>query len=296
MAIMQPGHQIVFSARPGSITTLRGVRDGKISSIVDTQQSLQGVVHEIDNLLAADETAALRREIREREARVAQYRTDSDSVRTKSESLSASIAAKRESLRCRRETLAQARQLENEALSSRQLREEEIAEERSRVQDLHNRIRPVRITLVSTLASIFPIDLLSGPDLLYTILQVPLPIPLGTTDPAPPLSLPSHKEVTEDAVATALGYAALVVQLLAVYLNKGLVYPITPKSTGPGHAPYSAEPEEPLTHTHRRRRRATTNQHVEVVGVTFILRIRIGDAEFASLIACVFDFDTAGSV
>lgn len=56
---------------------------------------------------------------------------------------------------------------------------------------------------------------------------VPLPIPLNGNEPAPPLSLSSHKEVTEDAVATALGYAAHLVQLLAVYMGKGLVYPVT---------------------------------------------------------------------
>jgi len=98
---------------------------------------------------------------------------------------------------------------------------------RERSAALHSRLSPVRITLISSLAWIFPIDLFSGPDLLYAILSVPLPIPLGVTDPGPPLSLPSHKEVTEEAVASALGYAALVVQLLAIYLGEGLVYPIT---------------------------------------------------------------------
>jgi hypothetical protein len=39
--------------------------------------------------------------------------------------------------------------------------------------------------------------------------------------------LPSHKEVTEEAVATALGFTAQVVQLLAAYLGKRLVYPVT---------------------------------------------------------------------
>jgi hypothetical protein len=41
------------------------------------------------------------------------------------------------------------------------------------------------------------------------------------------LSLSSHKEVTEDAVATALGFSAQLVQLLAIYMGKGLTYPIT---------------------------------------------------------------------
>lgn len=92
---------------------------------------------------------------------------------------------------------------------------------------LRSRLSPTRTTLLTTLSGIFPIELLSPPDLLYTILSVPLPIPLSSTDPAPPLLLPSQKEVTEDGVATALGFAAQVVHMMAVYQSKVLVYPIT---------------------------------------------------------------------
>jgi hypothetical protein len=98
---------------------------------------------------------------------------------------------------------------------------------RTRLLSLRARFTPTRTTLLSNLSTIFPIDLFSPPDLLYTILDVPLPIPLSSTDPAPPLTLPAHDGVTEDAVATSLGYAAQVVQLLAAYLGKGLVYPVT---------------------------------------------------------------------
>ncbi len=98
---------------------------------------------------------------------------------------------------------------------------------RHRISSLKSQIAPVRTSLLSTLAYIFPIDLLSPPDLLFTILSVPLPIPVTGTDPAPPLSLASHSEVTEDGVATALGYAALLVHLMATYLCRILTYPIT---------------------------------------------------------------------
>jgi hypothetical protein len=99
--------------------------------------------------------------------------------------------------------------------------------DREQLRILRTNLRPTRTTLLMTLLSIFPIELSSPPDLLYTILDVPLPIPLTPTDPAPPLSLASHKEVTEDAVATALGYVAQVVHLLAAYLGKSLIYPVT---------------------------------------------------------------------
>lgn len=98
---------------------------------------------------------------------------------------------------------------------------------RESVAALHRRISPIRVTLITTLASLFPIDLISASDLLFSILGVPLPIPLGATDPAPPLSLPAYKDVNEESVATALAYAAFVVQLLAAYLDRLLVYPIT---------------------------------------------------------------------
>ena len=50
---------------------------------------------------------------------------------------------------------------------------------------------------------------------------------MGETDPAPPLSLESYPDVNEDSVATALGYAALLVHLMATYLCRSLIYPIT---------------------------------------------------------------------
>jgi hypothetical protein len=92
---------------------------------------------------------------------------------------------------------------------------------------LRARLPVIRTSLISTLSWVYPIELLSSSELLFTILTVPLPIPFNTTEPAPPLSLSSHKEVTEDAVATALGFSAQLVQLLAIYMGKGLTYPIT---------------------------------------------------------------------
>jgi len=85
----------------------------------------------------------------------------------------------------------------------------------------------MQTSLVSTLSTIFPIELYSSPDLLFTILDIPLSIPITSNDPAPPLTLPEHKDVTEETVATALGYVAQVVHLLAAYTGKNLIYPAT---------------------------------------------------------------------
>jgi hypothetical protein len=78
--------------------------------------------------------------------------------------------------------------------------------------------RPKRTTLPATLSSIFPIELSSPPDLLYTILDASLPC---VKRPAP-ISLAAHKEVTEEA--TALGYVSQVLHMLAAYLGKASIY------------------------------------------------------------------------
>jgi UV radiation resistance-associated gene protein len=92
---------------------------------------------------------------------------------------------------------------------------------RASLATLRARFAPVRSGLIATLAGIFPIELASPAELLFTVLGVPLPIPLGAQDPAPPLRR------NEEDVASALGYAAQVVQMLAAYVGARLVYPVT---------------------------------------------------------------------
>ncbi|KAI0044373.1 hypothetical protein FA95DRAFT_1608596 [Auriscalpium vulgare] len=197
------------------------------SAILDTQQLLSKIAHDIDNLVNGDEVARLHRDVSERETRITDWAAARSTLRTESELVAQDIQARKEELRRRRELLALAADMEVDDHDANEEQVDDLVEARGQGENLQNRLAPVRVTLISTLSTIFPIELLSGPDLLYTILDVPLPIPLGATDPAPPLLLPSHKEVTEDSVATSLAYAALVVQLLATYLGKGLVYPIT---------------------------------------------------------------------
>ncbi|KAF7367375.1 hypothetical protein MSAN_00800000 [Mycena sanguinolenta] len=217
------------------------------SSIQDNQGSLNDIVREIDKVLEGDVTAALKREVSERESLVQGLRKNVAAVYDQSEILKEKIELRRQQLLERREMLTLAQELRNDELSGTDESEEQVstarqvvllptrllfieirnADYRSELISLRSRFTPTRTTLISNLSTIFPIELLSPPDLLYAILDVPLPIPLTASDPAPPLTLPAHKDVTEDAVATALGYVAQVVQLLAAYLGKGLVYPIT---------------------------------------------------------------------
>ncbi|KZT06207.1 uncharacterized protein LAESUDRAFT_726023 [Laetiporus sulphureus 93-53] len=195
--------------------------------ILDNERSLSDIVHKIDKLVTQPGAGLVRREVSEREAWIGQLHSEAADLNAQSDKLRERLAARRADLQKRRELLALARELNENASQLEFEQEEELINERGRLSTLRDQIGPMRSLLITTLSFIFPIELVSPPDLLFTILDVPLPIPLGPNDPAPPLSLSSHKEVTEDAVATALGYAAQVVQMLAAYIGKGLVYPVT---------------------------------------------------------------------
>jgi hypothetical protein len=137
------------------------------------------------------------------------------------------IAERREELAIRKLRLASAAAMHAADLQSQADAKRHIQQEQRELATLRSRLLPARKTLISTLSYVFPIDLASPEDLLFTIVGAPLPIPVASTDPAPPLVLPAHRDVTEDSVATALGYAAFVVQHVAAYLGHRLVYPIT---------------------------------------------------------------------
>ncbi|KAF5377306.1 hypothetical protein D9615_006385 [Tricholomella constricta] len=197
------------------------------SCILDNGRSLSDVVRGIDKSLEADIIFAQRREVSEREARLEELAAYHKKVVEEADQLRNQIQTRLDNLRQRKHLLKLAReQLEGEVAYEHEM-EEAIVQDRALHSSLRSRFGPTRTTLLSILSSIYPIELLSPPDLLYTILDVPLPIPLSSSDPAPPLIMPLQKDVNEDAVATSLGYAAQVVQLLAAYLGKGLVYPVT---------------------------------------------------------------------
>lgn len=197
------------------------------SCIRDTEESLRAVVKQTDKLLESSDVLVLNREVCEREVRIQDRQAEVCAIIEHMNSLRDDIATRRKHIQARRENLESARAVHAESAVFLSSQAERVAEQRGAVVTTRNRIPAARTSLISVLATIYPIELDSPSDLLYTILGIPLPIPLNGNEPAPPLSLPFHKEVTEDAVATALGYAAHLVQLLAVYMGKGLVYPVT---------------------------------------------------------------------
>ncbi|KAG5654280.1 hypothetical protein H0H81_005129 [Sphagnurus paluster] len=197
------------------------------SCILDNERSLSEVVLGIDNALEDDSTFVQRREVSEREARVEELSIYRKKVIDESHYLRIQIQERHENLQRRKQFLRLAREQLEEEIESEYEKQHLISQDRAEQLSIRSRFAPTRTTLLSILSSIYPIELLSPPDLLYTILDVPLPIPLTPSDPAPPLTLPSHKDVHEESVATSLGYAAQVTQLLAAYLGKPLVYPVT---------------------------------------------------------------------
>ncbi|KAG2345336.1 hypothetical protein BDR05DRAFT_1058436 [Suillus weaverae] len=197
------------------------------SCIVDHEESLADVIRQIDATLDNDVVAILNREASEREARIEDRQSEAKQILERTCLLRGDIASRRKMLKQRRDILATAGSMHAEDQANLRHTTVEVAEQKRCLDALRARLPVIRTSLISTLSRTYPIELLSSSELLFTILNVPLPIPFNTTEPAPPLSLASHKEVTEDAVATALGFAAQLVQLLAIYMGKGLTYPIT---------------------------------------------------------------------
>lgn len=101
--------------------------------------------------------------------------------------------------------------------------------------ELLPKIYATRARHAQALDQIFPIVPVSASALLYSILDVPLPIPQGPKDPAPPLVLSPAQlpegcpKVDERTTAAALGYAALLVHLIASLggAAASLAYPVT---------------------------------------------------------------------
>ena len=98
---------------------------------------------------------------------------------------------------------------------------------RVRKQDVEAKLERQRGRLFSSLSWIFPIELVSPTDLLFEILDAPLPIPSGGTDPAPSSTLRGVPRLNSDTLASAFGHVAQVIQMSAAYMAVSLPYPVT---------------------------------------------------------------------
>ncbi|EJD55219.1 hypothetical protein AURDEDRAFT_179009 [Auricularia subglabra TFB-10046 SS5] len=200
------------------------------STLADTQQNLEKIVAHCDALLAADASQPAKREVSEREERLRSLREQRDAVRAQCRTTESTIMSRRKELEERRQMLASARQILEQENADYDATAALIAEQQEQRGELAKSTEAQRADLLSTLSTVYPIEPLSAPDLLFTIVGVALPVPQNNTDPAPPLSLTLPEvevEVNEETIAAALGYTAQLVQLMARYLGRRLMYPIT---------------------------------------------------------------------
>ncbi|KAG8729040.1 hypothetical protein FRC12_021301, partial [Ceratobasidium sp. 428] len=188
----------------------------------DTKVSLDEVVHRTDAIIERGGPRLLARDISEREEHIKTLRQEISAVKQGCSSATKSIQDRLDQLRARREALRAAAEIYEEDMEANEEQTEQVHAARATYLSIHNALTSRRTTLCNTLESIFPIepDAERAADLVFTIIGVPLSVPVAPSDPAPPLD-------NEEAVSAALGYAAHVVALLSAYLNVRVPYPVT---------------------------------------------------------------------
>ncbi|BGP42347.1 hypothetical protein JCM10449v2_006352 [Rhodotorula kratochvilovae] len=133
----------------------------------------------------------------------------------------AELSARREALRARRARLEQARRMDEANQLRLEKQREELDEQTRSLADIAAMSRTRRTQLITLLSHIFPIEPVAPspadeapPHLLFSIVGLALP---NSSFP------PSY---SDDALSSALGYAAQVTHLLAAYLGVPLCYPL----------------------------------------------------------------------
>ncbi|WWC85284.1 uncharacterized protein L201_000146 [Kwoniella dendrophila CBS 6074] len=197
--------------------------------IADTERSIEQVRRKVDKLLLRDsDLRCLKREISERESRVEWFETKVKEVEKTTRETQARIILKQQNNDTRRDNLDGAEEADELRRGRGRDLEEEIGKIENERSSLLPQIHSLRAHHIQTLDLLFPIQPLDPSHLLYTILNVPLPIPIGSKDPAPPLTMTEFK-VDEKTTAAALGYVALIVQILGNLggATGGLPYTLT---------------------------------------------------------------------
>ncbi|KAG9100842.1 hypothetical protein FS749_012561 [Ceratobasidium sp. UAMH 11750] len=190
--------------------------------VSDTKVSLGEVVQRTDAILDRGGPRLLARDMSEREEHIKALKHEISAVKQACVSATNSIQDRLDQLRARREALRAASEIYEEDVEANEEQTEQVHTARATYLSVHNALTPRRTTLCNTLESIFPIepDAERAADLVFTIIGVPLSVPVAPSDPAPPLD-------NEEAVSAALGYAAHVVALLSAYLSVRVPYLVT---------------------------------------------------------------------
>ncbi|PVF97994.1 hypothetical protein CPB86DRAFT_705997 [Serendipita vermifera] len=196
------------------------------SVIADTRAQLDEIIETCDRLLDENKLPGLHRELSQRQEIIRQKDEELQALQIRNTEVGVSIEERRAKLQARRERLEAARQIHKTEITALGIYKEQAKEESARHTTLMAQLSPVRATLLQTVSSIFPIEPIEPKDLLFGILSVPLPIPVGANDPAPPLTLPGDSSYNDETMATALGYVAQVLNLITAYLGDLPVYPV----------------------------------------------------------------------
>ncbi|WVR05005.1 hypothetical protein IAU60_002017 [Kwoniella sp. DSM 27419] len=197
--------------------------------VADTQANIEQIRRKVDKILLRDvNRGTLRREVEERTSKSAWIGEKLVEVEKTTREAQARITLKQQETSDRRRVLHEAAEADELRRGRARDLEKEIRAVETERESLRAPIHALRAHHAQALDTLFPILPLEPSQLLYTILGVPLPIPLGPKDPAPPLSVPAHK-VDEKSTAAALGYVAMLVQILGNLggASGGLPYMIT---------------------------------------------------------------------
>ncbi|KAL7408825.1 hypothetical protein BDY24DRAFT_419433 [Mrakia frigida] len=217
----------------------KGIGFGELHRLVnlqtvlqDTEESSRKIESGLDRLIEEDETAVLLRLIEEEEARIRSVQEDEDALLLETRRIQQRITDLESDLVRRKENLERGDAFLSKERTELEEMERSLELQKSTRAALDPHFHSQRARLSEALEAIFHITpTIHGRSLLFSINNVALPIPTHPKEPAPPLHLPPSElppniHVDEDSVATALGYAAMVVQHLAGYLGKHLPYPI----------------------------------------------------------------------
>ncbi|WVQ98524.1 hypothetical protein IAU59_005650 [Kwoniella sp. CBS 9459] len=197
--------------------------------VADTQRSIEQIRRKVDLLLKEDaDRGALRREVEEKRSKVRWINEKIKEVERTTKETQAKTTLQQQEIEARRHNLIEAQAADELRQGRAKDLDNEIDRAESERVSLSPTIHSLRAHHAQMLDTLFPIQPLEPSQLLYTILNVPLPIPIGPKDPAPPLSMPEYK-VDERTTAAALGYVALLVQILGNLggATGGLPYVIT---------------------------------------------------------------------
>lgn len=196
------------------------------SVISDTKVQLDEIIESCDRLLEDNPIGYLQREISQMQETIRSRTEARHAMRTKMAEGKGLLEEKRRQLAHRKGALDDAKNLLINQQEALQDLEEASSDQRQKHATLLASILPARTSALQTVATIYPIEPIEPRDLLFGILDLPLPIPIGVNDPAPPQTIPGNGTYNDEVMASALGFVAQVVNLVASYLGDAPVYPI----------------------------------------------------------------------